>query len=169
MGCNENMEPLKQCIEEPGDCQRDIDKRDYFDKLKNDKQKCPKCNTIFDFNNEFKCTSCDFDLDRYYLPDKLLSRCRALHAEERALMDAKYNVKDCTLYTTASPCPTCGVKIGNSGISKVVYGEAYTDTTALENLTSKGIKSSMFEGVRARAYFRIFSKWREHKEEEMKE
>lgn len=173
VGCNENLEPLKQCIDEPGDCQRDMDKRKYFKKLRKDKQNCPnpKCKKPIDFDNEFKCKSCERELDKYFLPDKLLSRCRALHAEERSLMDAKYNVKGCTLFTTASPCPTCGVKIGNSGITSIVYGEAYTDTTSLEHLRSKGIEIDikMFEGVKARAYFRIFSKWREYKEQQMRE
>ncbi len=174
VGCNENLELLKQCIDKdgPGDCQRDIDKRKYFKKLKEDKQDCPNpnCKEPLSFNNEFKCENCEFDLDDYYLPDKMLSRCRALHAEERALMDAKYDVEGCTLYTTASPCQTCGVKIGNAGITKIIYGEAYTDTTSLENLRSGEIEREikMFEGVKARAYFRIFSKWREYKEQEMR-
>jgi deoxycytidylate deaminase len=175
VGCNENLEPLlKQCIDKdgPGDCQRDIDKREFFNKLKNDKQHCPNsdCQELLDFDNEFKCVACGFEMDKYLLPDKLLSRCRALHAEERALMDAKYNVSGCTLYTTASPCQTCGVKIGNAGITSIVYGEAYTDTTSLEHLRSGDIEREikMFEGVKARAYFRIFSKWREYKEQEMR-
>jgi deoxycytidylate deaminase len=168
VGYNENIPPLKPCIHDPGECERDIYKRDYFGKLKSDKQPCPKCNKPLDFTSQFKCKKCNFDLDEYFIPDKALTNCSALHAEERALNSIQNGGKGTTLYTTASPCKLCGVKISNSGIKKVVYGEAYTDTTALTKLKEKEVDAFMFEGIKARAYFRLFSNWREQFERKMR-
>ena len=54
---------------------------------------------------------------------KLLEKCRALHAEENAILNvARFGsaavLKDATLYTTTYPCNLCANKIAQVGIKK---------------------------------------------------
>jgi len=172
MGYNENLQPHKPCIEDPGDCLRDIYKREYFQKLKDDKTAvCPKCKETLNYSLEFRCEKCNHKLDEYFIPDKALSRCTALHAEARALRALRGGElhRGSVIYTTASPCLTCAVEIINAGIEEVVYSEAYTDTKAIEFLKKEGVKTRKFEGVKAHAYFKMFSFWRREKEKQIKE
>jgi len=172
MGYNENLLPHKPCIEDTGDCQRDIYKREYFQKLKDDKTViCPNCRETLSCSLEFKCEKCNCKLDAYFIPDKALSRCTALHAEARALRALRGGElhKGNVIYTTASPCLTCAVDIINAGIKEVVYSEAYTDTRAIEFLKKEGVITRKFEGVKAHAYFKMFSSWRREKQKQIKE
>jgi len=172
IGYNENLPPHEPCPDDPGDCPRDIYKREYFRKLKEDKTAtCPKCKEALDYSLEFKCQKCGFDLDAYFIPDKALSRCTALHAEARAIRALRNGElhKGSAIYTTASPCLTCAVEIVNAGLKEVVYSEAYTDTKAMEFMKKEGIETKKFEGVKANAFFRVFSSWRGEKEREIKE
>ncbi|MBV9080290.1 MAG: dCMP deaminase family protein, partial [Elusimicrobia bacterium] len=71
---------------------------------------CPRCNS-------FRPSGTD------------LSECYCSHAEENAIVQASYHgipIKGSVLYTTFSPCLMCTKMIINSGISEVVYNEAYT-------------------------------------------
>ena len=66
-----------------------------------------------------------------------------LHAEANAITKVAKsgcNCKDATLYVTLSPCKDCSKLIIQSGISRVVFSENYSDTTGLEFLLSYGIK-----------------------------
>jgi len=173
VGYNENLQPHQPCVVNPGDCQRDIYKREYFQKLKEDRTAvCPNpdCKKPLDYTAEFKCEKCNYELDAYFIPDKALSRCTALHAEARALKTLRRNElhEGSVLYTTASPCLTCAVEIANAGIKEVVYSEAYTDTKALEFLKREDVSTRKFQGVKAHAYFKMFSSWRMEKEKEIK-
>lgn len=174
VGYNENLQPHQPCVDDPGDCQRDIYKRAYFQKLSDDETAvCPKCKKSIIYSPEFKCKTknCDYKLDGYFIPDKALSRCVALHAEARALRALKScELREGTvLYTTASPCLLCAVEIANAGIEEVVYSEAYTDTTALEFLKKEHVNTRKFQGVKAQAYFKMFSSWRREKETGIRE
>lgn len=44
-----------------------------------------------------------------------------VHAEINALLNAPFDVKGCTLYTTLKPCTACMGKILNAGIKRVVW------------------------------------------------
>jgi dCMP deaminase len=171
VGYNENLKPHSPCVENPGDCHRDIYKRQYFQRLKNDKTAiCPQCRKPLSYSPDFKCKNCNKKLDAYYIPDKALSRCTALHAEARALRALRRGElqKGSVLYTTASPCLLCAVDIANAGVGLVVYSEAYTDTDAMEFLKKEDVDTKKFQGVKAQAYFKLFSSWREQKETEIK-
>jgi dCMP deaminase len=167
VGYNENLSPHKPCVDDPGDCPRDIHKREYFQKLRDDKTAlCPQCKNSIEFSIDFKCEKCNRKLDAYFVPDKALSRCIALHAEARALRALRGGKLDkrAVIYTTSSPCLLCAVDIANTGIKEVVYSEAYTDTKAMEFLKKEKIVTRKFEGVKANAYFKIFGNWRREKE-----
>jgi dCMP deaminase len=68
-----------------------------------------------------------------------------LHAEINALLKTDYNnPKKKILYVTLSPCRMCAKAIINAGISEVVYGEEYRDTSGLEILRESGIETYQF-------------------------
>lgn len=93
---------------------------------------------------------------------KLLEKCRALHAEENAILNvARFGsatvLQDATLYTTTYPCNLCANKIAQVGIKKVIYYEPYPVEEAKETLEKAHIAQEMFEGITFNAYFRVFN------------
>lgn len=93
---------------------------------------------------------------------KLLEKCRALHAEENAILNvARFGsatvLENATLYTTTYPCNLCANKIAQVGIKKVVYYEPYPVEEAKKTLEKAGIKQEMFEGITFNSYFRVFN------------
>lgn len=46
-----------------------------------------------------------------------------IHAEANAILFAKTDITNCSIYVTLSPCHECAKLIANSGIKKVYYGE----------------------------------------------
>lgn len=72
-----------------------------------------------------------------------------LHGEMDALENAgrqKASIyKECTLYTTLSPCPMCSGTILLYGIPKVVIGENSTFMGEENHLKSKGVKIVMMD------------------------
>ena len=93
---------------------------------------------------------------------KLLEKCRALHAEENAILNiARFGsaavLKDATLYTTTYPCNLCANKIAQVGIRKVVYYEPYPVEEAKITLEKAHVEQEMFEGITFNSYFRVFN------------
>ncbi|MBR2927967.1 MAG: hypothetical protein IKC24_02290 [Oscillospiraceae bacterium] len=93
---------------------------------------------------------------------KLLEKCRALHAEENAILNvARFGsaavLKDATLYTTTYPCNLCANKIAQVGIKKVVYYEPYPVEEAKITLEKAHVEQEMFEGITFNSYFRVFN------------
>ena len=72
-----------------------------------------------------------------------------LHAEMAALEDAGRQpasiYRDCTIYTTLSPCPMCSGAILLYGIPHVVIGENRTFMGAEELLCGKGVKVDVLQ------------------------
>jgi len=69
--------------------------------------------------------------------------CRALHAEQNAIIQAAYhgvNIQDSVIYSTTQPCVLCAKMIINSGIRKIYYFVDYPDELSLELLTEAGIE-----------------------------
>jgi deoxycytidylate deaminase len=63
--------------------------------------------------------------------------------------------------------PQCARHIAYTGIAKIIYVEPYPDPDSMKFLSEQtGKKVVMFEGVKARAYERIFSKVRTGNEKE---
>ena len=115
---------------------------------------------------EFKCASCGCEVFREYLPGekdtpgKLLDICRALHAEENALLNLMRgnpsNRENLTLYVTTQPCNLCANKIVSAGIKTVVYDEPYPMEEALNVLKAGNVKTKQFQGLKSTAYFRLY-------------
>lgn len=69
--------------------------------------------------------------------------CRALHAEQNALIQASLygiSVKDATLYATNQPCVICAKMLINAGITEIVIADGYPDKLAMEFLEAAKIK-----------------------------
>ena len=66
-----------------------------------------------------------------------------LHAEANAILKvakSTNNAHGSTLYITLSPCKDCCKLILQSGITRMVYLDAYKDTTAIDFLRNSGIE-----------------------------
>jgi dCMP deaminase len=66
-----------------------------------------------------------------------------LHAEANAILKvakSTNNAHGSTLYITLSPCKDCSKLILQSGITRMVYLDAYKDTTAIDFLKNSGIE-----------------------------
>lgn len=69
--------------------------------------------------------------------------CRALHAEQNALIQASLHgisVKESTLYATNQPCVICAKMLINAGIKEIVIADGYPDKMAMEFLKQAKIK-----------------------------
>lgn len=191
---NEVPYPEKPCKEKYGMCYRDKVKIDLIKKLRKcpscgtdieQNITCPKCNNVIHINDLAPtCSKCnlDLDLDSFFVcknedcnfkiikefVGKRMEVCRALHAEERAIIQLgkigmSLKPSDVTLFTTTFPCPQCANKIAGLGIGKIVFVEPYPTKESKDLLESSLGKDNIvkFEGVKARAYFRIYDRVRE--------
>jgi dCMP deaminase len=69
--------------------------------------------------------------------------CRALHAEQNALIQASLygiSVRDSTLYATNQPCVICAKMLINAGIKEIVISDGYPDKMAMDFLKAAKIK-----------------------------
>ncbi|MBU0706964.1 hypothetical protein KKG41_01180 [Patescibacteria group bacterium] len=192
--CNEVPYPAQSCEKKFGMCYRDKVKIDLIRnlkncpncgipiqqniicprcknsiKIKNLTPKCPRCNLDLDIDLSFICKGCNFKIVKNFI-GKRSEVCRALHAEEKAILQlAKLGMgislknSNITLYTTTFPCPQCANKIVGTGIKRIVYVEPYPTKESQDLLinTLKKKNVEKFEGVKARNYFRVYdrSQW----------
>jgi deoxycytidylate deaminase len=162
-----NDVPLGQpkCLYHPKfqKCYRDYLQEEHSSKLKC----CPNCGKeiIGKLSKAYECSKCgtevfkEFVPGAKYAPGKLLDMCRALHAEETALLNLIRNnvaVDNLVLYTTTQPCNLCANKIVNSGIKKVVFSDPYTMKESEEILTNGKVEVSRFQGIKSNAFFRLY-------------
>ena len=72
--------------------------------------------------------------------------CRALHAEQNAIIQAATvatSIEGGTIYVTHQPCVICAKMIINAGISRIVVKEGYPDELAVEMLEEAGLRIIM--------------------------
>ena len=73
--------------------------------------------------------------------------CRALHAEQNALIQAaRYGlpVDGSTIYITTQPCVVCAKMLINAGVQEIVYANPYPDELSLSMLEEAGIKLRVY-------------------------
>ncbi len=124
---------------------------------------CPDCKN--ELAVKYICSKCDTEVFKKFLTSvsagKLLDMCRALHAEEHALLHltkiSGQNSDNLVLYTTTYPCNLCANKIVVAGIKKVVYADPYPMKEAKNILESGGVKTVKFQGIKSSAFFRLYS------------
>jgi len=99
-------------------------------------------------------------------PPHQLEYCLALHAEENAILQGAkiggMGVKGGTMYVTCQPCSLCAKKIQQVGLKRVIYTEAYPKSRP--EIYMAGIDLQQFEGVKPRAYMRLFMPDHDEKE-----
>jgi len=74
--------------------------------------------------------------------------CRALHAEQNAIVQAAYHgisIAGSTLYCTNKPCVICSKMLINAGIKRIYYDEGYDDALSDAILDEAGIEITRFE------------------------
>lgn len=176
--------------EEYQKCYRDHLQEEHAKKIKfcpncgyevNSEMSCPHCKKKYtqhmkfcdndicqkEIKESYKCKQCDTKIFEEYLPGskktpgKLLDLCRALHAEEMAIMQLSKSGGKGTgklvLFATTQPCNLCANKIATAGIKKVVYAEPYDMTEATTVLKKGGVELERFEGVKSSAYFKLYN------------
>ena len=144
----------------PRFCSRD----DYEQKALRTMKYCPGCGTELNITSgelaPYKCPKCNARLPRDITPGTLLDLCRAVHAEEAAIIQAaklgSSSLNGAELYTTTFPCLLCCKSIINAGIKKIVYREPYPMDESIKMLRNCGIDPEKYEGVNAWAFDKLF-------------
>lgn len=144
-GYNEVPVHERSCKREYGKCYRKFLRENIDEKIQselNDKEMSNKISSIVKNNS------------------KMLDYCRALHAEENAIINmarlsVSTNHSKATLYTTTYPCNLCANKIAQIGIKKVVYYEPYPQEEAKKTLAAHNVIQVPFEGVTFNSYFKF--------------
>ena len=75
--------------------------------------------------------------------DEYATKWYVLHAEANAILKVAKSTNNCkgaTLYLTHSPCRDCSKLVLQSGISRVVYQEAYKDPAGIDFLKDAGVQ-----------------------------
>lgn len=65
--------------------------------------------------------------------------CRAMHAEQNAIIYARRDLIECSIYVTHMPCFTCAKMIISAGICKIYYRDSYPDEFTGQFLKEAGI------------------------------
>ena len=76
------------------------------------------------------------------------TKWHVLHAEANAILKVAGSTQSCsgaTLYLTLSPCKECSKLIHQSGITRLVYRNAYSDTSGLDFLEKAGVEITALE------------------------
>lgn len=114
------------------------------------------------------------EIEEKILRDLIIKRlefCRALHAEENALLQVAsrggMGVDGGVIFTTTFPCELCAKKIYQSGIRKIYFTEPYPDSVSEDVFLKDGIRNIMtiqFEGVKSFSYFTLYKPYIDKKE-----
>ncbi len=168
VGYNENPDAILPCIDNPefdNRCHRDNVRDDHFRRLADAQALCPKCKAPVEAETvpAWTCHTCGTNLaNDFFFPDRAMNWCTALHAEERAIINARgKDLTGAVLYTTAFPCFLCAEKIIQAGIKRIVFTEPYPDPHSAALLEQvPDITIEKFEGVRSGSFDRIFGRVR---------
>lgn len=143
-GYNEVPRMQKTCLEDYGMCYRDSLKAGFKQSLNEELKNDIMADNVYgNFKKNFK----------------ILDYCRALHAEENAIVNVAKSgstqLGKAHLYTTTYPCNLCANKIVQVGIKNVVYFEPYPMEEAKKILQAGNVNQIPFEGVTYNGYFRL--------------
>lgn len=140
-------------------CQKVYKDTCYRDELRKIIKRCPVCGKDLDKDFDCKDVKCAYNKQNLV---KLFDKCRSLHAEENAILQAAslggVSLKDGIIYTTTFPCRLCANKIISVGIKEVVYVEAYPDKDSVDFFKrhENQVKITKFEGVKASSFYNLF-------------
>ena len=115
------------------------------------------------FENNIECQNDCLNQLSSQLDIKRLEYCRALHAEENAILQsAKVGgmpIENGTIYTTTYPCELCAKKLYQIGVRTIYYTEPYPESISEQVFLEDGtkvIERIAFEGVKSHSYYRLF-------------
>lgn len=168
IGFNENPMGTQPCIVEYSECYRDIIRNDTFLQLNQKGTQCPNCGNAISvlIGPPWRCENCKKAIEKTFFPDRAMNWCTAIHAEERAILNAAgRDLHGCTIYSTTFPCFLCSQKISHAGIREVVFSEPYPDILAAGRLEVAGVVVRRFEGIRSYAFHRLFARARQEEED----
>jgi dCMP deaminase len=75
--------------------------------------------------------------------------CRALHAEQNAIIQAGVHgvgLHEVTCYSTNQPCVTCAKMLINANVKRIVFAGDYPDLLAREMLADAGVALEKWAG-----------------------
>lgn len=150
--CNNAPINAKSCRDLSG-CQRGIKKEEFITNTKY----CRKCGNLL-LNDKKKCNNCG-NVTEDDIPSRILDICRAIHAEEAAILEAGMvgiPLKDKILYTTTFPCLLCAKEIIKTEIRKVIYLESYPSKESFNMLRECNVDLHKYEGVFPRSFYKLF-------------
>jgi len=105
---------------------------------------------------------------------KMMQYCRALHAEENAILQTSVvggmGLRGSIIYSTTFPCELCAKKIYQAGIKKIIYTEPYPRSISKDVFFQDGTRKidfEQFEGVKSQSYFRLYKSTIDKKEFQM--
>jgi len=155
-GFNEKPPPLEPCGQRLV-CEKESKMLGQIEALEG--TECRRCSAkLSAIAPPYVCGKCGVSLTEVFSADRGAQWCPAIHAEDSAIRQApRRDLHDCTLYTTTFPCFNCAKAITFAGIKRVVYVEPYPDGDSAELLEKTGRNVLLFEGVKARAFHRLFA------------
>ncbi len=74
--------------------------------------------------------------------------CRALHAEQNALLQAAaygVQIEGAAMFCTTQPCTLCAKMLINAGVTKIYASEKYPDDMATQLLAEAGVELIFYE------------------------
>jgi deoxycytidylate deaminase len=163
-GYNEVPAGEESCRAKLGECYRDSVRRRYLETVKSLKCQCGRAvgelQEVDPTTGRWPCPECGTDLGALYQGGKVLDLCRALHAEEMAILQVArlggVGHRGMLLYTTTFPCLLCARKVVQAGIKTVVYVEPYPVKEARTLLLNADVQTQRFEGVKSQAFHKLF-------------
>ncbi|MCK4308346.1 hypothetical protein KAW50_08985 [candidate division WOR-3 bacterium] len=167
---NEVPRGEEKCFDKYRMCYRDLVRNKFKKQLINSYKYCPKCSKELSFKEDtYQCKNCGKDLSDDIPGYKALDKCRSLHAEETTILKmGRTQVEKSILYSTTFPCLQCAKRILHAGIDQVVYIDPYPEKESILMLEPK-VQTRQFEGVKALAYYKLFYRYQETLERDIKQ
>lgn len=156
-GWNDVPEGHPACTSRHGECYRQVLRKEYLSELAN-LFMCPRCGGAL--SEAVECTVCGGKYSHVVPTPHNLDLCRALHAEERAILQVSKHggigIAGGTIFTTTFPCALCAKKIVGCDIRAVIFAEPYDVPEALEFFEDANTELFSFEGFSYRSFHRVF-------------
>jgi deoxycytidylate deaminase/dephospho-CoA kinase len=146
-GRNDAPDGLKSCRDLKGQCHRRAVRDEQQEEIMAHFS-CRSCGGGLD--ERIRCRKCGQDHSQAFRRFRNMDLCRAVHAEERALLQlTRWDhaaAGELHLYTTTFPCPLCAKKIVQSRVNTVFYIDPYPGQESYDTLRDAGVRVEHFEG-----------------------
>jgi len=157
VGQNNVPFPLQSCRAQIGRChRREVRELQIADAVSH--FVCSKC--AGNLSLDLRCEKCGLDHSAAFEGVRNLDFCRAIHAEEAALLDLVHSgasTRDgLRLYSTTFPCALCAKKIVHAGVQSVVFIDPYQGTEAYSILRDTDKRVEHFEGFTLKGILKVW-------------